>query len=110
MISSKERNFLRKKAHNLETVIRIGKEGLTDGILDSILKYIDKNEMVKIKLLQNSLEDVNNKLIHEIEEYSKSIFVASVGKTMIFFKEKNEKNKLGVLTREFYDFKKGRKI
>ncbi|SQA14442.1 putative RNA-binding protein, YhbY family [Streptobacillus moniliformis] len=29
-MNSKERNFLRKRAHGLEPVVRVGKEGLTD--------------------------------------------------------------------------------
>ena len=58
ILNSKERNFLRKRAHNLEVVVRIGKEGVTDSVLESISAYIKKNELMKIKLLQNSLEDV----------------------------------------------------
>lgn len=57
-MNSKERNFLRKRAHNLEAVVRIGKEGVTDSVLESISAYIKKNELMNIKLLQNSLEDV----------------------------------------------------
>lgn len=108
-MNSKERNFLRKRAHNLEAVVRVGKEGFTDGIMDSISKYIEKNELMKIKLLQNTLEDINLDIIHKIEKYTKSKFVASVGKTMIFFKEKRENNKIGEITKELLDFRKSRR-
>ncbi|CAM3132876.1 YhbY family RNA-binding protein [Streptobacillus ratti] len=108
-MNSKERNFLRKKAHGLEPVVRVGKEGLTDAVIDSIRIYIEKNELMKVKLLQNSLEDVNIEIINEIEAKAKCIFVGSVGKVMIFFKEKREKNKIGEITREFIEFKKKRR-
>ena len=110
ILNSKERNFLRKRAHNLEAVVRIGKEGVTDSVLESISAYIKKNELMKIKLLQNSLEDVNNEIIEQIESSSNSIFIGSVGKTMIFFKEKIENGKPGEITQEFYDFKKSRRV
>ena len=109
-MNSKERNFLRKRAHNLEPVVRVGKEGVTESLLESISSYINKNELMKIKLLQNSLEDVNAEIIEQIESSSKSIFIGSVGKTMIFFKEKIENGKLGEITKEFYDFKKSRRL
>lgn len=107
-MTSKERNFLRKMAHDLDAVVRVGKEGFNEGIFESIKTYIDKNELMKVKLLQNSLEEVNLDIIREIEENTGAIFVASVGKTMIFFKEKKEKNKFGIITQKFYDFKKSR--
>lgn len=105
-MKSKERNFLRKKAHDIEAVIRVGKEGLTDELILSIKQYINKNELVKIKLLQNTLEEINEDFINEIEKGTGAVFIASVGKTAIFFKEKKENNKLGKLTQEYYDFKK----
>ncbi|WP_073508126.1 YhbY family RNA-binding protein [Streptobacillus notomytis] len=108
-MNSKERNFLRKKAHGLEPVVRVGKEGLTYTVIESIRTYIKKNELMKVKLLQNSLEDVNMELINEIELKANCIFVGSVGKIMIFFKEKRDKNKVGEITREFIEFKKKRR-
>ncbi|WP_064590703.1 YhbY family RNA-binding protein [Streptobacillus moniliformis] len=108
-MNSKERNFLRKRAHGLEPVVRVGKEGLTDMVIESIKSYIERNELMKVKLLQNSLEDVNIELINEIETKAKCFFVGSVGKVMIFFKEKRDKNKLGEITKEFIEFKKKRR-
>lgn len=108
-MTSKERNFLRKMAHNLQPMVRVGKEGLSNSVIESIRDYLNKNELMKVKLLQNSLEDVNMELIKNIEDGTKSIFVASIGKIMIFFKEKKENNKLGKITEEFYNFKRGNK-
>lgn len=101
-LTSKERNFLRKKAHNIDPVVRIGKSGLTDKVLESIKLAIDKQELVKVKILSNSLEEVNKELETEIEKYSKATTVSNIGHTMIFFKE----NKKGAITLEFMDFRK----
>lgn len=107
-MNSKERNFLRKRAHSLEAKVRIGKEGITNSLLESIKQYLDKNELIKIKLLSNTLEDVTEELIVTIENYTKSIFITSIGKILIFFKEKRDKNKIGEITKEFLEFKKSR--
>lgn len=108
-MTSQERNFLRKKAHNLEPMVRVGKDGINDNVIDSIKQYIEKNELMKVKLLQNSLEDATRELGTEIEKRSGAKFVGSVGKIMIFFKENKANGKLGPITREFMEFKKSKK-
>ena len=57
MISTKERAFLRGLAQKLEPVVQIGKGGITDSVLTSIDLVLDKRELIKIRLLPNSLLD-----------------------------------------------------
>ena len=57
MISTKERAFLRGLAQKLDPVVQIGKGGITDNVLTSIDLVLDKRELIKIRLLPNSLLD-----------------------------------------------------
>ena len=57
MISTKERAFLRGLAQKLEPVVQIGKGGITNSVLTSIDLVLDKRELIKIRLLPNSLLD-----------------------------------------------------
>ena len=100
-LSSKERNYLRKLAHDIEPVVRIGKQGLNETVLDSINKAITKQELIKIKILSNSDEIITRDLQKEIEEYAKCVAVYDIGHTMIFFKE----NKKGKITSDFLEFR-----
>jgi len=52
-MNSKKRAFLKKKAHNLEPIVRIGKDGLNQNIVQSILDAIASRELIKVKILQN---------------------------------------------------------
>ncbi len=105
-LTSKERNFLRKKASSLEPVVRIGKLGLSDTVLENIKQIIDKQELIKVKILNNSEEIVSYELSDKIEKYTGAIGVYLIGKTMIFFKKKvDDRNKKGPITQEFYDFR-----
>lgn len=45
-MNSKKRAFLKKKAHNLEAIVRIGKDGLNQNIIQSILDAIDRKSVV----------------------------------------------------------------
>lgn len=52
-LTSKQRAFLKKKAHELDPLVRIGKDGITDSLIQSILEAIDSRELLKVKILQN---------------------------------------------------------
>ena len=49
-LSSRERAFLRKLAHNLEPIVRIGKEGIDENVLKSISEVVKKRELIKVNL------------------------------------------------------------
>ena len=56
-LTSKRRAYLRKKAHDLDALVRIGKEGVTDNLIQSILDAIESRELIKVKILQNCEEE-----------------------------------------------------
>ena len=102
-LKSKERAFLKKLAHDLDPIVRIGKDGIDENVIDSIAKVVKKRELIKVKILQNSDVKLERELGNEIAEKTKSVFVDSIGKVFIFFKP-NDKD--GKITEEFYEFKR----
>ncbi len=55
MITSKERSQLKAIAQNLETVIQIGKSGITDGLIASVEDALTAREIVKGRVLESSM-------------------------------------------------------
>ena len=107
-LSSKERAFLKKLAHDLEPVVRIGKGGIDDDVIESIVNVVKKRELIKVKILQNSSVELEREIGNEIADKTGSVYVDGIGKVMIFFKPDNKKGKI---TQEFNDFKrKGKKL
>lgn len=102
-LSSKERAYLKKLAHDLDPVVRIGKDGIDEDLIQSISDVIKKRELIKVKILQNSEVRIDRELGNEIAVKTGSVFVDSIGKVMIFFKE-NSKN--GKITEQFREFKR----
>lgn len=89
-LTSKKRAFLRKKAHNLEPIVRIGKEGYSDMLSQSVLDALVPRELIKVKILQNS-EVKKEEIAYEIAEKIGAEVVGIVGRTIIFYKENEEK-------------------
>ncbi|WP_410208133.1 ribosome assembly RNA-binding protein YhbY [Fusobacterium sp.] len=89
-LTSKRRAYLRKKAHDLDPLVRIGKEGITDNLIQSILDAIESRELIKVKILQNC-EEEKQKIMDELSTYKEFQVVGIIGKTIILFKENTEK-------------------
>lgn len=54
MLNAKQRAYLKRLAHPLKACFQIGKEGLNDNLRIDVLNYLNKHELVKISILNNS--------------------------------------------------------
>ena len=92
-MNSRQREYLRKAAHDLEPMVRLGKDGFTENQAQSILDVIESRELIKVKILQNSRVE-KEEVAKEIEEKTGCEVVGIIGKTIILFKENSEKPKI----------------
>ncbi|MCP1223961.1 YhbY family RNA-binding protein [Sebaldella sp. S0638] len=104
-LSSKQRALLKKMAHDIEPVVRIGKGEVDSDLLDSISNVINKRELIKVKVLQNSDVEDMKELGIGLAEKTSSVFVDKIGKVIILFKPKKEN---GVITQEILKKRKGK--
>ena len=101
-MTSKERAFLKKEAHNLEPIVRIGKDGLSDNIVQSLLDAINSRELIKVKVLQNldADKDDTREMAEELSRKSGAELVGVIGKIIIFYKENKDKPVVSALLRK----------
>jgi len=79
---------LKKEAYSLEALVRIGKSGLKDTIIDEVNKLLAKRSMVKIKFLQSFLENFDKKEISRtIVERTRSTLVLTIGNTIVLHRK-----------------------
>ena len=55
MLTSKERAELRAQANTLDTTLMVGKGGVTDAVIAEAENQLDTRELVKGKVLENSM-------------------------------------------------------
>lgn len=89
MITSKQRAYLRKISHTLEPVFQIGKEGVTDNLLEGISQALNKREVIKVHILETALLDT----IETCNEIAREIGaepVQAIGNKFILYREAEE--------------------
>lgn len=95
MLTGKQRAQLKSLAHNLDPVVQIGKNGLTDSVIESLLGVLETRELVKISVLDNSPEEVND-IIERVLEETGAEFVQSMGSKLVIYKESKDHKKIDI--------------
>jgi RNA-binding protein len=90
-LSGNQRKFLRAEAHHLEPSVRVGKEGLTPGLLAAIDQALEAHELIKIRFV--ALKEDKAIAIPEIEGRTGSACVGVVGHVGIFYRQQPDPEK-----------------
>lgn len=59
-LTSKQRARLRSLAHDLDPVVRVGKDGLTDAVIDAAEEAFNTRELLKARVLDAAMEDARD--------------------------------------------------
>ncbi len=82
-----DKKELLAKSKVLNPILWIGKNGITDALIDELTKLLKKKKLVKIKMLRSFIEDKNRKEVaNEIAEKTKSEIINSMGFTLTLYK------------------------
>lgn len=84
MLNPKQKAYLKSLAHPLKACFQIGKDGLSDNLMTDVLNYLNKHELMKISILQNS--DVTFAEAEEFFAEADIEFVQSIGRVMVLYK------------------------
>ena len=88
MLTTKEKVYLRSLAQKIKPVCQIGKDGLSDNLMETVLTYLKKHELMKISILQNSLVEAEDCM--EFFGSEGIEFVQSIGRQIVLYKESDE--------------------
>lgn len=90
MITTKQRAFLRGMANRLDPVFQIGKNGIEDNFLKQVVDILEKRELIKIKVLENSgmtAREASDIICEEIGCEA----VQSIGSKLVIYKQSKKK-------------------
>lgn len=91
MLNPKQRQFLKAQAHPLKPVAWVGKGGVTDALAAELDVMLESLELMKIKLNQNSAEELETVVAGLQARISGLEHVWTIGKTLLVFRPSRNK-------------------
>lgn len=93
-LRGKQKSFLKSQAHHLQPIFQIGKGGLNEQIVIQVGEALEKRELIKVSLLQNTDEEAKD-VATILEQKLNCQVVQIIGRVLVVFKtstkEKNQK-------------------
>lgn len=90
MLTGKQKRYLRSLAMKSHATMQIGKSGITEAFIEQFMAELNKNELIKISLLQNT-DAEPDEVITAITAQSKKVeLVQKIGRNLVFFKQASE--------------------
>ena len=91
-MTSKQRAYLKSLAMTMDPIFQIGKASLTPENTKAIAEALEAQELIKISVLQNCMDDPKE-LAQMVAERTKSQVVQVIGKKIVLYKEGKENKK-----------------
>lgn len=92
-LTSKQRAFLRGLGSQIDPVVQIGKEGVTDSVVQSALEALKTHELIKCKVLENSLLTARE-ACDELSAACKADPVQVIGTKFVLYKVNGKEAKI----------------
>ena len=94
-MNSKQRAYLKGLAMNLNPTFQVGKGRITPAFTEAIDESLEANELIKITVLNNSLEDPKEIAI-VLAERTNSEIVQVIGKKIVLYRRSKKNNKIKI--------------
>lgn len=91
MITTKQRAKLKSIAMTMNDLAQIGKEGVTESVLDSLNQVLEARELVKIKVLKNC-DYTAKEIATKLQDSLNCEIVLVVGSKVIIYRESKRKD------------------
>ena len=89
-LRGKQKRYLRSQAHAMKPIFQIGKDGVDKKWLTQVKVAIEKRELIKINILNNSLLEPSD-VQEYVESNSRIQVVQVIGHTLVLFKRADKK-------------------
>ena len=95
MLTSKQRAGLRSMANTMETILYIGKDGITDNTVKEAYDALEAREIIKCAVQQNC-EFTAREALDELCERLHAEPVQCIGRRFVMYRESNTNKKIEI--------------
>ena len=84
-LNSKQRKLLEKYAHNLQPVVIVGQNGVTESLAEKVTHSLNAHELIKVKF--NEFKEEKFDLAKELSETCNANLIRVIGNIAILYKQ-----------------------
>ncbi|MGN0660351.1 MAG: ribosome assembly RNA-binding protein YhbY [Oscillospiraceae bacterium] len=94
-MTSKQRAKLKSLAMSEDTILQVGKGGISEALIKQIDDALTARELIKIKVLETAPDDIKD-IAGELLQATDSEVVQIIGTKIVFFRINPENNKIKI--------------
>ena len=87
-LSGSQKRSLKSQAHHLKPVVLVGRNGITDSLIEGLPHRLDDHELIKIKFID--FKEEKKDLAGEIVSRTASALVTLIGNIAIIYKQNQD--------------------
>lgn len=85
-LTSKQRAHLRSLAHDLKPILQVGRDGVTEAVLQSVMNAFNTRELMKVRVLDGAPEAVDEAAERIGEALMGVRVVYTMGRTVVLYR------------------------
>lgn len=93
MLTSKQRAYLRSLAANEQTIMQIGKGGMSENLIKTVSDALEARELIKLSVLENC-DWSAKEAASELADATFSDVVGVIGRKIILYRESTTKKRI----------------
>lgn len=88
-MKGKQRAYLRSEANEMNPLFQIGKNGISDGVIEQVDNALEARELIKLRALDNSLYTAQE-AAEELAEECEAEIIQVIGSVLVLFRRNPE--------------------
>ena len=90
-LKGSDRRYLRGLANNLEPIVYVGKNGLTEALVAAVDDALNSHELIKMKF--NDFKGEKREIAASVVEQTQSHLIAIIGNIATLYRQQEDKEK-----------------
>lgn len=96
MLTGKQRSYLRKLGQEIDPLVYIGKNDMTDTVLNEMDTLLDSRELVKAKIQESSTLDAKE-AANEMARILGAEYVQAIGRRFVLYRRAKDPEKRNII-------------
>ncbi len=84
-LTAHQKSFLRRLGHGLDPVVQVGKNGLSEALVEQLRTQFEAHELLKVKLAAKAPVELEEVVAH-VSAKTRARLVQKIGRVLLFYR------------------------